>query len=538
MGNSSSNGSSAHSLKSERSLKSESSSPLKGDGNTATARKDFRERLSLRRKASEFEEDYKVVSELGQGITGKVYQVINKRGQEKAMKTINLSRINRSQIKELRLEVSLLKTLDHPNIVRLTEVFEDARSVMLVMDLCKGGNLSSASGRARLRTEREVASVIYQLFLAIKYVHEHKIIHRDIKMENVMFVSEDPKSLHVQLIDFGLSGVQKQTPFWLLRKKKRLFATTCGTTFYMAPEVIDAKYDERCDIWSLGVLTFLLLTGKPPFYSEEGERTTIKLIKKANVDFSSPIWEKLSPHARILVQNLLVADPAKRWTAEKALESPWFDAYREEIQRNVSSSSALSGATLEGDIVSSLAKFVNYGKMKKTAMLVMAHHSSVKELSALRNAFLALDKDNSGTITFNELKTLLMKHKMTEDEATRLFLSVDVDESGEIQLTEFLAATMEATCKVDRERMADAFDHIANGESYITTNHLESLLGKIDKKQLQEMIRSLDENGDGKISRDEFLALVDEKQEEEVEHIIENDEHFLAVRESVDGNLE
>jgi len=233
------------------------------------------------------------------------------------------------------------------------------------------------------------------------------------------------------------------------------------------------------------------------------------------------------------VRNLLIKDPSKRWTAEKALHSPWFDGYRQEIGRIVA-----DGATLESDIVQSLSKFVAYSQMKKMAMLVMAHHSSVKELAQLKTAFLALDKDNSGSITLNELKELLMKHNISAEQAAELFSSMDVDESGEVQLTEFLAATMEATCKIDRERLADAFDHIAQGQPFITTNHLESLLGKVDKKQLRAMISSLDENGDGKISREEFLALVDENQDNAIQELLENDDAFQAVREEASSSGE
>ena len=500
--------------------------PRKGsrdDNNTPTTGKDFRERLSNARKASEFAEQYQTIGELGQGATGQVFLVKNKRGEELAMKTINLSRVDPAQLKELQTEVSLLKTLDHPNVVRLVEVYQDSRNVMLVMDHCKGGSLASESSRQRLRTERQVASVIYQLLLAVKYIHDHKIVHRDLKLDNVLFVSEDPNSLHVQLIDFGLSGVQRTSPFWFFggkSSKKRLFATMCGTIIYLAPEILDGRYDEKCDLWSLGVVTYLLLTGKPPFRGPD-DRSTIHRIKTSEPDYSAPIWERLSPYALELVKNLLQKDPTKRWSAERALESPWFEKYRQELDK--------TGANLEEDVIHSLTRFVSYGKMKKTALLVIAHHfSHLKDLAALKNIFLSLDKDASGSITLGELKRLLLKHNLTDEQALDLFEGVDADDSGEIQLTEFLAATMEAVCKIDKERMADAFDRIAQGEEYITRSHLETLLGKVDREQLKEMISSLDNNKDGKISREEFLQLIHEEQEHEIADLVCEDAHFAA----------
>ena len=502
----------------------EGSTTLKEDPNVLLVKKQSssnnREslRLSVKKKLSSYSGEYREVQELGAGITGTVYLVKNKQGQQKAMKTINVSKFNRSQLQELRTEIGVLEKLDHPNVVRLLEVFEDSHSVKMVMDLCLGGNLASSGARSRLRTEGQVASVIYQLFLAIKYIHEQNIVHRDIKLENIMFEAEDENSMSVKLIDFGLCGIQRNTPVWSFsnKNKTRLFATTCGTTFYMAPEVIDGKYDSRCDIWSLGVLMFLLLTGKPPFYGEN-EKITIQRIQKARLDFSHPIWEKLSPYARELVEHLLVKDPSLRWTAEEALRSHWFDDCREQIN-NVG-----SGTEIERDVVRALERFVGYGKLKKTAMLMIAHNASGTGLKELQAAFTALDKDHSGTITFNELKSMLLKHNLSEDAAAKLFQSMDVDDSGEIQLTEFLAATLEATCKIDRELMAEAFDRIAKGGEYITTSHLDSILGKtVSKAQIQEMIKSVDKNNDGKISREEFLALVEENQEDTVENFVKD----------------
>lgn len=472
--------------------------------------KDMKQRLSVVRKAEDFDDEYELLRELGSGITGTVWLVRNRRGQENAMKTINLGRVNRAQLNELKVEVALLKELDHPNVLRLVEVYQDSRTVKLVMDYCKGGSLASKTGRLRLRTEQNVATVLHQMFMAIKYIHSQHIVHRDIKLENVMFVSDDPQSLQIQLIDFGLSGVKKRSPYWFFNSSKnsksRMFVTACGTAYYMAPEVVEGRYGEECDLWSLGVLTFMLLTGTAPFQGED-DRSTLKLIRQCKVSFTAPIWAQLNPNARILVENLLERDLKLRWTAEKCLESPWFI----KIKTLTSASS-----DVELNVVKALNNFVNYDLMRKTVLMVVAHHASGKELSQLRATFLELDKDGNGTIGLSEMKVLLTKYGVTEDEASILFSGVDVDDSGEIQLTEFLAATMEATCKIDRERLAEAFDKIAMGEEYITISHLEQLLGKIKKSRLKQMIQSLDSNKDGKLSRDEFLALVETEQEEEV----------------------
>lgn len=470
---------------------------------TSQNKMDLKERLLPKRSTSDFAAAYEIKEELGSGITGTVSLVTDRRNKDRAMKTINLVQINKSQLRELRREVTLLRSLDHPNIIKLIETFEDDHSVILIMDLCRGGTLVSPSGRSRLRTEHAVKTVIYQLFQAIKFIHERGVVHRDIKLENIMFVSEDAKDLRVVLIDFGFSVLE--TSVSRFGRKKRLFTTNCGTAYYMAPEVLRGYYGKECDVWSLGVMAYILLTGSPPFHGLDTEEIH-DAIRRAKPEFTAAIWQRLDCAAMVLVEHLLEEDPAKRWTADQALASKWFKTIKPWSPED---------QQLEQNIVSSFTRFANFTKLKKTAMLVLAHHCTGKEVEDLRNLFLNLDSDNSGTISFAELKNVLVRNGgMDECEAQRLFEDADLDGSGGLQLTEFIAATMEATLVIDAQRLGEAFERIARGEEFITVNHLQSLLG--NSPQVGEIVAAADLNHDGKISREEFLYIVSEKHEKEV----------------------
>lgn len=467
---------------------------------------DLKERLLAHRHTSEFAQVYEQKNELGSGVTGTVFLVTERRTQiDRAMKTFNLAQMKPSQLKELTREMQLLRGIDHPNIIKLIETFEGDKRVILIMDLCRGGTLVSARGRARLRTEHAVKTVLHQLLQAIKFMHERGVVHRDIKLENIMFAGEQADDLKVVLIDFGFSVMERSVSRF--GSRKRLFSTNCGTAYYTAPEVLRGQYGKECDVWSVGVMAFILLTGSPPFQG----RTAAEIydsIRANRADFTAKIWKQLHPSAARLVSNLLLTDVSKRWTADQALASEWFES----IHLPWASGEDL---VLEQNIVQALERFANYTKLKKTAMLVLAHQCSGRELSALRNVFVALDSDNSGTISFPELQKLMVNQGMDEQEAHRLFADADVDGSGGLQLTEFIAATMEATLTIDAHRLGEAFDRMANGGEFITIDHLRNLLG--NTPQVREIILAADVNQDGKISREEFLLMVGEKHDHELE---------------------
>ncbi len=541
------------------------------------------------------------------GITGCVKMAKHRAsGQLFAVKSINLSCLDPSQMDELRNEITILKTLDHPNVVQLRETYEDESSIRLVMEYLIGGDLSTR----HLKRESEVVHVVGQILSAIQFCHHMGIVHRDLKLENVVFATREKGSV-VKLIDFGLSrgfrlvkshehhlpssssnhignipeeaehdfGAPLRSPKDTIVQQaqksnlspalyERLLTTTCGTSFYMAPEVITGSYTKACDLWAIGVITYILLTGHAPFEGRT-EDIIFRKKKKGVVSYDDEIWERLSKNAIIFVKGLLEVDPNKRWTAQQALASPWFDKWRasrlQTLESKMSSlkslqsmpspakptenqgiartssfsstgstplnnggvSSALktessrsqnsdttptnSNATLEQSIIDSIHRFSTYSRLKKLALMIVAHNQSQEKLKELQDAFLAMDKDHSGTLSLKEFREMLERRGMADvQEIDAIFNGVDQDREGEIRYIEFLAATVELTGEFSMEQLSNAFDHLdVDKTGKITREDLVQLLGsELSSEEVDEVIREADLGGDGGVSKDEFLAVM------------------------------
>ena len=207
----------------------------------------FKENLAKNNDISELEKKFSMGKIVGEGITGQVRLCTSKQdGTVWAMKSLNVSKMDAAQIDELRAEIQTLRKLDHPNIISIMEVFESANDICIILEHCDGGDLS----QRRFATESDVASIVYQLAEAVSHCHHNNIVHRDLKMENIMFASKDSDS--IRLIDFGLSKkfLSKEDIIRndkMLAEKSRMMKTACGTAFYMAPEMLTMSYSEKAE---------------------------------------------------------------------------------------------------------------------------------------------------------------------------------------------------------------------------------------------------------------------------------------------------
>jgi calcium-dependent protein kinase len=278
----------------------------------AEGNKNLSSNLMWDRNDKKFEEVYKIKRVVGEGSLGSVAQVIKKStGECYAMKTIMFTRISAWMVKELINEINILRAVDHPNIVRPIEVFHEKRRVYLIMELCEGGDLYEHA----LYTESQSVVIMKKITSAIALCHENNVIHRDIKFENIMFEKADPHS-EVKLIDFGLSKVYHSGE----RMKKAV-----GTVYSMAPEVLDGDYTESADMWSLGVIAFMLLSGDLPFDGYDQASIADK-VRVGKYKMRGSKWKKVSDEAKDFIAKLLVLDPTKRLTANKALKTPWLQS--------------------------------------------------------------------------------------------------------------------------------------------------------------------------------------------------------------------
>ncbi|KAG1662155.1 Calcium/calmodulin-dependent protein kinase type 1 [Nymphon striatum] len=231
-------------------------------------------------------------------------------------------------------EILVLRRLAHPNIVRLKETFEEKTKVYLVMELVTGGELFDRIVERGNYTEKDASGLIKQVLLAVDYMHTLGVVHRDLKPENLLYYDADEDS-KIMISDFGLSKMEDSG----------VMATACGTPGYVAPEVLAQKpYGKAVDVWSLGVISYILLCGYPPFY-DENDTSLFAQILKGDFEFDSPYWDEISDSAKDFIRHLICVDVEKRYTCKLALEHPWicgntardkdiYSSVSEQLQKN------------------------------------------------------------------------------------------------------------------------------------------------------------------------------------------------------------
>ncbi|KAH8079154.1 serine/threonine kinase [Aureococcus anophagefferens] len=264
-------------------------------------------------------ENYQLGRVLGQGSFATVKRATDKKDKSVwAVKIIRKKALGPEDQEALEKEVSImqeLSALKHPHIVYLKEVYDSADNFYMVMELCQGGEVFDRIVKKEKYTEVEARDALKQIVEAIRVCHSRGIVHRDLKPENLLYVS--PESDEIKLADFGLANI--------LQPNSAL-ATACGTPGYVAPEVIgSAGYNKEVDIWSLGVIAYILLCGFPPFY-DENQGKLFKKIQRCQYTFTRPYWDQVSDGAKKMITTMLVVDPAKRATAQGVLDDPWMAA--------------------------------------------------------------------------------------------------------------------------------------------------------------------------------------------------------------------
>jgi len=264
---------------------------------------------------SKIEDNYDIKEDLGKGAFSVVKLGINKKtGEKVAIKVIDKKAASTEQdAKRLQTEVEILKKVKHPNIVCLKDMFETNEKLCLIMELVTGGELFDKIVEKGQYSEKDASVIVKKMLSAVEYLHSIGIAHRDLKPENLLLKGGNVDT-EVMLSDFGLSkivGVES------------MMETACGTPYYVAPEVLSATgYDKEVDLWSCGVITYLLLCGFPPFYGETLQEV-FEQIMKAEYDFPDPYWTEITKEAKDLIRKLLVVDAEKRLTATQALQHPW-----------------------------------------------------------------------------------------------------------------------------------------------------------------------------------------------------------------------
>ena len=314
-----------------------------------------------------------------------------------------------------------------------------------------------------------------------------------------MFVSYRSDA-DINIIDYGLS---KKFEY-----EGQHIDEGVGTIYSMAPEVMKGDYDTQADLWSIGVITYMLLSSSMPFGGSDRARI-VKRIHLCEYSFNSPRWTDLSTQSWKFVSSLIKKDPASRLTAEQALQHPWLDADFKKQQAMIDNKSMRF-------ITKSLERYASYSKLKKLILHVVAHESTCSEIGKLREVFEKFDLLRNSSVSFEEFKEVLMKCgcDYNNEQLLQLFRSIDLDGSGEIDYTEFIAATIEARGAIEDERLLEAFKFFdGDDKGHITKDCLRQLmqyglLGRnFTDEYVDEVFDECDLNRDGIISFDEFLSL-------------------------------
>ncbi|XP_063225037.1 calcium/calmodulin-dependent protein kinase type IV-like [Bacillus rossius redtenbacheri] len=258
------------------------------------------------------EDEYILGDVIGRGSSSTVYRCLHKGKTEWACKVFSKARLNKKMVQS---EIGALLKLKHPNIIQLREVFETDCEIQLILELVTGGELFERIVERGHYSELDAAAAVRQLLGALEYVHARGVVHRDLKPENLLFESEQ-EDARLKLADFGLSKV--------LSKGRLAMSTLCGTVGYCAPEILlHKKYDSAVDLWSLGVVMYIMLCGFEPFWDDAGEVAMCQRVVDGDFSFLSPWWDDVSASAKDLISQLLQAEPGRRPTATQALAHPW-----------------------------------------------------------------------------------------------------------------------------------------------------------------------------------------------------------------------
>nr|BAJ96684.1 predicted protein [Hordeum vulgare subsp. vulgare] len=448
----------------------------------------------LQRPMADVRALYNLERKLGSGQFGTTYLCTERAtGLKYACKSVSKRKlVRRADVEDMRREVTILQHLSgQPNIAEFRGAFEDAENVHLVMEFCSGGELFDRITAKGSYSERQAAAVCRDILTVVHVCHFMGVLHRDLKPENFLLASPADEA-PLKAIDFGLS---------VFIEEGKVYKDIVGSAYYVAPEVLQRNYGREIDVWSAGVILYILLCGSPPFWAET-EKGIFDAILVGQLDFSSSPWPTISESAKDLIRQMLSRDPKRRITAVQALEHPWLKE------------GGASDRPIDSAVLLRMKQFKAMNKLKQLALKVIAENLSPEEIKGLKQMFNNMDTDKSGTITVEELKIGLTKlgSKISEAEVQKLMEAVDVDKSGSIDYTEFLTAMMNKHKLEKEEDLLRAFQHFDKDSSgYISRDELEQAMteyGMGDEANIKAVLDEVDKDKDGNIDYEEFVEMM------------------------------
>lgn len=434
---------------------------------------------------------------LGKGGYGEVLVVRQIDTQkEYAMKVIEKSRtVDKGAL--FQTEVDVMKQLSHENVIKFVSSHEDEGHYYLVSDLYTGGELFDHIVENHHFSEKIASSIVHDVLMGMQHCHSQNIVHLDIKPENLVLKSQDPNS-KVVLIDFGCA--RKVEP----GKKYR---DRVGTPYYVAPQMLEHNFEKSveilkaCDMWSIGIITFVMVTGRPPFSGSDNSRIYARIRRG---EFKYPKEQDLSDELKDLISKLLCKDSKERLTVDEALRHPWVQG------------TEVNSEPIDSTVLDSLRHFQKHSRLKKAIAHMLANSLTEKDALVIKRKFVELDHDQSGALETGEVVKLLNSYGYKGDQAEKgaasLIQDVDLDNDGVINESEFRAVAVRGQLSTNEAKVRETFDALdANKDGSLTVEEVSNYLkSHAAGSEIEQMFKEADENHDGKITYQEFLkAMMD-----------------------------
>eukprot|EP01041_Mallomonas_annulata_P007327 gene7327-14947_t len=402
--------------------------------------------ISNARKQTDISNYYDIIPRIGDGHVLKDALCIcthKGTGFKYTLKTCYKSHNGVDRQERIHQEIKTIADLDHPNIIRIHDVFETVNTVQLILDCCVTDLYQRLQQSPGSHFEERIAcKMIQDLLRAIRYCHSHNIVHRNLKLENIFF--EDSHLNSLVITDFGLSCTASPTD--VLRHP-------VGTPYYVAPEVLAGEYDAKCDIWSIGVIAYMLLSGSPPFQGRN-DKEIVAEVRQGRLSFPSDLFKHVSSDAQAFVASCLRKDVVGRPSAAKAQNHSWFDL----ISDNDNDTGNVS-TTVSPDIYRRLQAFSDISRLSRLCLQAVAYSLSADQARDIREQFSRLDVEEAGELSLEDLCSAFQDtvHGFHRTDAEKMFVCMNRPQSGHMNYLWFIAATITKN-HLKEENMKLAFE--------------------------------------------------------------------------------
>ena len=466
----------------------------------------FTTKLLINFSENEPEKSYKKICFLNKGRFCEVNLVQNILSENKyAMKTFNKTKNYSPEDEEsIKKEFEILKSIDHPNVVKMIGFYSKKNACHLITELCNGGNLFQELLNKGPYSEKATAFIMYQIFSALNYCHKKNIIIRGLTLDNILISDKNNGYPIIKLSYFGISK---------LVEKGSIQKNDIGFSYYLAPEILKKCYNEKCDIWSAGVIMYFLLSARPPFGGESNEEILSK-IKEGSFDINSSPFNELSKNCIDLLKKLLDVQVFSRINANEALSHPWFEEnFSKSLFMRIKDEKAIE------ILINNIKNYKKQNIIQKTALAYLIHNfSQMKEVVNACKLFYSFDKDQDGKINKDELYEglkLKIKSDTLKNDVDVFFKNIDMDNSGFIEYEEFVRAAVNKKKFLNRNIIKFAFNYFdKDGSGTITFDEIQNVFENniVGKEKADELLKKIfsevDLDLDGKITIEEFSKIM------------------------------